>query len=250
MNFLIAALLFSAIPSHLAAETVFGGEKHYTLGFDAGVRLDVGVLSYTADDPSGLPDSACKKNGNKARCQTGMLPSNLSGFAFSISRPAVPQYWAFADYGFSVGFRAYEATDAKTFGKHHDVDLSLLESPLDKASVHMYGPRFRGYFSLGLTPDYFPDLIAHLGLGGQTLFGQVRINGEEFRQSFVSFFGNLELEAVWLRLGNGSIGSFMSWEIPVGQQRLNISTIDGYSDFNLDVYAITVGVARLMVPLE
>jgi hypothetical protein len=248
----IWALVISFLGIQQAAFAQIEAEKtrSYSLGLEFGVAADVSGLSYDAEQTADTP-KVCREQGQgKMRCTTIIVPNKASGVMVTMSKPTLPSGPMFFDYGLRLGLRFVDGQDIRTAAEQHieegqDEDLG----PVETASVSMYGPMTKLYMSLGFTPDNFPDAIIHFGGGAQALFGTIEVNGQVFKRAFISPLGFFEFETVWLRLGAGSVSSFFAVDFPLGSQKIDLGEVDGYSDFELNIYGINVGLLRFMIPL-
>ncbi|MGE0174774.1 MAG: hypothetical protein AB7T49_18420 [Oligoflexales bacterium] len=224
--------------------------RAYSLGLEFGVAADISGLSYDAEQTAETP-KACRENGDgKMRCTTVVVPTKASGIMVSMSKPTLPTGPLFFDYGLRLGLRFVNGQDVKTAAEEHlDEEQKEDLGPVNSAKINMYGPLTKLYLSLGFTPDNFPDTLVHFGVGAQALFGTIEVNDHQFRRAFISPLGFFEFEAVWMRLGAGSVSSYVAVDFPLGPQNIDLGTVDGYSNFELKVFGVSVGVLRFMIPL-
>ncbi|MGE0173286.1 MAG: hypothetical protein AB7T49_10885 [Oligoflexales bacterium] len=235
------------------AQTIVSEARKYSVGVDYSAGIDMGTITYTTktSDVDGELPEACEKKGSNLKCTTYLMPSLSSGAMVYLSKRKIPTKFYFFDYGYSVGFKTYEATDKlPTAVTDQAIINNDTEYQLDRATVHLYGPRIKGYVSLGLTPNYFPDFLLHYAWGVQTLFGEIRINDEKYRRALVTILNTYEFELVWFRTGKGSVSSFVGIDAHYGDERnLHIKPVDEFSDFSLNMFGLSVGLIRMIIPL-
>ncbi|MDA9951160.1 hypothetical protein N9D31_01170 [Oligoflexaceae bacterium] len=236
-------------------------ESGYAFGIEVAPSLNLHVIEY--DTPHrGSDTQACETKGDKNHCYNVMLPSKMSSFGVFFTKQYIPQGLWILDSGFEVNLRQYQAKlvdipDSFEFeGQQGEVKLSDYvgsEQDLQEMSLDALNLATRFYVKAGISPPLIlPDLLFTTGLGFETIYGNLKINGESHQELAVAPHVFFQTELVWTRfMGKGSLSTYLDLQFnqTTNAGRLKSIQSDEMDNFKISTASMTLGIARLVLPM-
>jgi hypothetical protein len=236
--------------------TLLGG---YSLGVELAPSLNLHVIEYEDTDQS-LSPRACEMKDGRNECLNVMTPNKINSFGVFVTKQYVPDGFFTFDYGFDLSFRRYQASlvsDPTITVEQDGKKINLAdefgpEQNLQEMELDAYNLATRFFIKYGITPPILPDLLFSTGVGIESIYGTLRINGEDFSELAFAPHIFVQMELVWARfLGRGSFSTYLDMQLnqasDAGRQR-NIEK-DGMENFRINTASLTFGVARLVFPM-
>lgn len=231
--------------------------KKYQPGIEfsaKGTQAEIYYQYKIPEEPNNIPKS-CEQNpldnslmDCRFNVRDGKSGSNLA-FNFIAQQPFKRQGWTYinADLGFST-YSLDARIDPSSDKEYERQNLTEVDQPIENGFLHLYGGIAKGYVELGLTPRYLPDLIFSYGYGGQILFGNIKLGTTRKRLRLLSNTSYFKYEVVWLRFGNGLLGSYISGDLASERIPLYDGEIKGVTKITMHNSAISFCLLKFVWP--
>ncbi|MBC7658888.1 MAG: hypothetical protein H7249_04195 [Chitinophagaceae bacterium] len=203
-------------------------------------------LKYDTAQSVVTPDRCVPKLLNPSRmdCETTLLESRPVTYGLSLQQAFTRTGWFYSNFDFGL---SYFALDAKSDPRD---PLVLNPKPLQDARVHLYGINLKGYYQFGITPpQYLPDLLISVGLGGHYSHGNLKINALRQTVDVLSNIRMFQFELVWWRFRDGSLSSYAESESNVKDQKVR-SSFQDYRNVALAPSQYSIGLLKLILPFK
>lgn len=222
------ALLALLIPgSHSYGKSIF---SEYNLGLSYSTTTNYAAISYDTPAMKTIPsdcDTATAQDRGQMRCTAYLAPDGNGAYSVSayIEKPFERQGLFYFKPGFTLSTITYtggivakpnaplQGSKSKTTSASQDPNqppTTAGTAPVDRAYIYMYGLNWQTYLRFGITPQYFPDILASVGVGVQTVAGSVRVFKTKTNTYIVQPDGFGELEIVLVRWNGGYLSGFAS----------------------------------------
>jgi hypothetical protein len=253
-------IVLLGIGSVLCCPPVLAKGSGFFKTHNLGVSYDVGTsyarIGYDAPSVPAMPND-CTPNeraAGKMRCEHYLAPDDAGGSpAVFLEAPFKRQGLFYFEPGFTIATISYEGNlQPVAPGKAKGSARIPSAQPLQLASMELYGINWQGYFTLGLTPRYLPDILVSVGGGVQTVGGTIKVFKEKYTRYIIQpdIFGKVEV--VLMRAGTSALSVYIGLDQSIGSE-FGSALIDDYpggtelSTFRLALTAASSGV-RLLLP--
>lgn len=225
-----------ASPSYAFMGTVWNYVSQYQLGVDYSNSIDYVSLTYSTPAAGGVP-SSCHTDTNdpsRKRCSAGMIGASSNGWGVFLEKAFKKQGSYYLDW--DVGFGARYLS-----GQLPDKDSAKDGLPLKYASFSLAAFVARPYVQIGITPEFWPDVLVSVGPALQVAIGNVAINDEtknvvvgtsSWTGPMSVINGFFALEVVLRRFGDGAFSLIASQDFTGNGEGSQIypGEVDGMSD--------------------
>lgn len=242
-------LLVSAAPSYAAFGELWNYVSQFQVGIDYSNSIDHVDLSYETTALDYVPAScAVSEAGPRVkRCSVGMVGGASNGWGVFLERAFKKKGLFYLDWDLSVGTRFLT-------GELPGDQKSLDGLPLRRAGFSLVAFVMKPYLQLGVTPDFWPDVLISMGPAVQFAAGNVTINDDVANvavgtssvtgpMSIINGF--FALEIVLKRFGEGSFSLIASQDVTGHGQGSEFfpRDVDGMSNFKGTFQHSTSGLA-------
>jgi hypothetical protein len=246
-------------PSLAALDEVINYLKETQIGFDYSNSIDRVDLSYDMDAGGRIPPSCgtLVDDPSQQRCAVSMIGGASNGWGLFLQPAFKNQGLFYLNWDLGIGARYLS-------GELPASEQAISGLPLQTASFSLAAAIIKPYLQLGITPEWWPDVLISLGPAIQVAVGSVAINGQPetvaVGTSSISgpmsvIQGFFQLEFVLRRFGDGAFSLVASHDVTGHGRGTQIypGDIDGmsnfYGAFRRDVGGIAYGFGlKLLTP--